>query len=117
MIEMEGRTELAIEARQHVEVEPRRHAGGVVIGRAEQPRRLRQVGTEQEGVARFQAATHPRQQRARLGGLVVADVRAEKDDQPALGRPLGEHQILGIARQDRPHAQPPFQSRLERPPR
>ena len=54
-LEVEVGVELAVDHREHIAVEPRRHARAVVVG-ADQPAGvLDQVGAQQQGVARLQA--------------------------------------------------------------
>ena len=76
--------QLAVEHPQHVAVELGGHALGVVVGGDQAAGVLDQVGAEQQRVARAPARRPASaRNRARLGGLEVADGAAEEGDEPA----------------------------------
>ena len=74
--------ELAIDARQQIEIEFRRDALGVVVGGVENLRILHQIDADHEQRARAQHAAGMAQEFARLVRLEIADGRARKEADP-----------------------------------
>jgi hypothetical protein len=104
--EIEVAAELAIDARQNVEIELRRDAGGVVIGGIEDGAVLRQVDAHDEDRSRAEGAAGIAQERARLVRLEIADGRAREEAGARQRRDLRRN-VEGLAeiRVDRQHRQ------------
>ena len=81
--QVEVRAQLAVDARELVEVEGRGHAQRVVVGRFQHAARLPQVSAQEQGVSGREHAAQGAQEGARLFGVEVADVRAEKERERA----------------------------------
>ena len=82
---------------EHVEIEPRRHPGAVVVG-ADQPLGvLHQIGAEQQGVAGLHHRRDRREElRARACGEVADGGAQERHQAPPAGRDLAQ-MLLEIA--------------------
>ena len=90
-VEVEVGVEFAVDHREHVAVEPRRHAGAVVVGAYQPAGVLHQVGAQQQGVTGLQRVRQRGQELGARPGRQVADRRAEEDDQtPADAGDLAE---------------------------
>ena len=74
--------EIGVDDVQHVAVELRGHAGGVVVGGLERRPVLDQVGADQEPVVGPEHRAHAAQERAPLAAVEVAERAAEEGDQP-----------------------------------
>ena len=81
-VEVEVGVEFAVDHRQHVAVEPRGHAGTVVVGTHQPAGVLDQVGAQQQAVAGLQRLRQRGQEFGARPRCQIADRRAEERDQP-----------------------------------
>ncbi len=80
VLKVEVPAELAVDARQEVEVEPGGDARGIVVGALEDPPVLAEIDPDQEPVRSAQHLTHPAKKLRCLVAMEVADVRAQPQD-------------------------------------
>ena len=78
--------ELAVDAREQVEVERRGDAGGVVVGQQHLGHRLFQVGRQQQRVARLQALADLAQEDIGRRPIKIPDGAPQEQDQQRLAR-------------------------------
>ena len=81
-VNIEVSRELAIDTREQVEVELRRYARGIVIGRVENVGVLDEIDANDKGCACAQHAPGMAQERCRILRLEVADGRAREKARP-----------------------------------
>ncbi|MNT48501.1 hypothetical protein D3C72_1852830 [compost metagenome] len=105
-VEVEVGRQLRVRAPQQVEVERRRHALRVVVGRMQPVGVFHEVDADQQAAA-AQHARRELQERQRLVGLEVADGRTgEEAHAPARpGHGRGQHERHGVVGRDGLHGQ------------
>ena len=84
--QIEIAVQLAIDSLQQIEIERRRDAEGVVVGRLENRLRFAQIGAEEEGVVFIQDIAQIAQHRHRFVVCQIADRRPEKENDVAHAR-------------------------------
>jgi hypothetical protein len=83
-------SQLSIHSHEHVPIERRRYAEGIIIGGDQQLGRFLQIGAEQQRVASPEDAAHFAQKVERVCQRKVSDVRAEKKRD---GAPLSDRLV------------------------
>ena len=81
MVEVKVGVQFAIDVREHVPVEFRRHALSIIVGGIEDLRRFHHVGAEQQRVAGIEAGAHHAEHGSGLHGLEIANAGSEIEKQ------------------------------------
>src|ERR1044071_3616463 len=88
--QVERSFQLAINSREHVQVERRRHAERIVVSRLENRLILLQIRTKQKRVAFVEHTAHRTQKSQRLVLIEVADIRTEEERECSCARLLAK---------------------------
>ena len=105
-VQVEVAAELAVDARQQVQIERRSHALGVVIGGVQDVRVFLQIDADQHGAARTDLAARHLEEGLRLIPPQIADGRAgEVDDTPRVAAIRRDAQRVREIRGNRHDAQ------------
>src|SRR6185503_6224844 len=94
-MQVESTAKLAIDAREYVQIERRRHTERVVVSGFENGWVLFQICAEQQRVALVQDTTHGSEETVRLFRVEVADVGTEEQRECATSRFLAEFSESG----------------------